>query len=334
MTNIGIDVGATELVVATRHKGLPQKKVKTFKNTIAGHQKIIDFCSKYLKYGKVKVVMESTGVYYFDLAVALTCSKNIDVSVINPRAAKNFARAAMERNKTDKADAIILALFAETMDYPLWKRPSDSALSVRYYARTINTLAIDKARAKNHFHSLQACIKSPELLRDVISQKITFHDELIERLTSEAVSIIKQNDQLAQFFELLQSIKGFGITSSIQLLGEIVSMPEGLTHKQWVAFAGLDPRQFQSGTSVNKKVGISKAGNRRMRKALFLPAMTAIQHDKQVKAYYNHLLENRNLAKLQAIVAVMRKLLHAIHGMFANLKPFDSTKFYAGPLSG
>lgn len=334
MTNIGIDVGASELVVATRHKGLPQKKVKAFKNTVAGHQKIINFCSKYLKYGKVKVVMESTGVYYFDLAVALTCNEGFDVMVINPRAAKNFARAAMERNKTDKADALMLALFAETMNYPLWKRPSNRALSVRYYARTINTLVVDKARAKNYFHALEACIESPELLREAISEKITFHDGLIERLTSEAVSIIKQDDQLCRSFELLQTIKGFGIASSIQLLGEIISMPEGMTHKQWVAFAGLDPRQYQSGTSVNKKMGISKAGNRRMRKALFLPAMTAIQHDKHIKAYYNHLLENRSLAKLQAIVAVMRKLLHAIHGMFANLKPFDSKRFYAGPLLG
>jgi len=334
MTNIGIDVGASELVVAIRHKGLVQKKVKTFKNTAAGHQKIINFCSKYLRYGKVKVVMESTGVYYFDLAVALTYNEKFDVMVINPRAAKNFARAAMERNKTDKADALILALFAETMDYPLWKRPSDNALSVRYFSRTINTLVIDKARAKNHLHALKACLESPELLQKAVNEKITFHDELIERLTAEAVTIIKQDDQLCRSFKLLQTIKGFGIASSIQLLGEIVSMPEGLTHKQWVAFAGLDPRQFQSGTSVNKKMGISKAGNRRMRKALFLPAMTAIQHDKHIKAYYNHLLENRSLAKLQALVAVMRKLLHAIHGMLAKFKPFDSTRFYAGPLLG
>ncbi len=334
MTNIGIDVGASELVVAIRHKGRIQKKVKTFKNTFNGHKQILSICSKYLKFGKVTVAMEATGVYFFDLAVTLSSCEKFFVMVINPRATKNFALAAMERNKTDKADAQVLALFAETMEYPLWKRPSAKALGVRYISRTISTLVNDKARAKNHLHALESCVESPELLQTVTSEKITFHEKLISKLTHEAIDLIKQDEQLCQSFELLQTIKGFGPASSIQLLGEIISMPEGLTHKQWVAFAGLDPRQFQSGTSVNKKKGISKAGNRRIRKALFMPAMTAIQHDKHIKAYYNHLLQNRNLAKLQAIVAVMRKLLHAIHGILHKLRPFDGARFYAGPLEG
>ncbi len=155
---------------------------------------------------------------------------------------------------------------------------------------------------------------------------------MIGELTQEVIAIIEQDKQLNQWYILLQTIKGFGPASSIQLLGEIISVPAGLTHKQWVAFAGLDPRQFQSGTSINKKIGISKAGSRRIRQALFMPAMSAIRNDRYVKGYYQHLLEDIGLAKLQAIVAVMRKLLHAIHSMVHQLKPFDSTRFYAGPL--
>ncbi len=331
MTNVGIDVGARELVLAIRHKGIIQK-IKTFCNTPAGHQQIMKLCSKYLRYGKVRIAMESTGVYYFDLAVALTNGDKFDVVAINPRATKNFARAAMERNKTDKVDAQILALFAEKMDYPLWKRPSQKALSVRYMSRTVSSFVQDKARAKNYLHALESCNESPEILLTMTTKRIKFYEDMIGELTQEVIAIIEQDKQLNQWYILLQTIKGFGPASSIQLLGEIISVPAGLTHKQWVAFAGLDPRQFQSGTSINKKIGISKAGSRRIRQALFMPAMSAIRNDRYVKGYYQHLLEDIGLAKLQAIVAVMRKLLHAIHSMVHQLKPFDSTRFYAGPL--
>lgn len=333
MTFIGIDVGSKELFVSVLHKKTI-KKIKTFSNTTAGHNQIIKLCSKYLRYGKVKIAMESTGVYYFDLAVALTNNNKFDVMSINPRATKNFALASMERNKTDKVDAQLLALFAEKMDYPLWKRPSKDSLNLRYLSRTISILVNDKARAKNNLHALESCLESPEILQLFTQDKIKFLKDQIDALKKEALALIKQDNQLNQWFELLQTIKGFGQTSAIQFLGEITSIPEGLTHKQWVAFAGLDPRQFQSGTSVNKKLGISKAGNRHLRKILFMPALSAARNDIYVKGYYHHLLEDRKLAKLQAIVAIMRKLLHAIHGMFYQLKPFDNTRFYLVPFKG
>lgn len=331
MTSIGIDIGAKELVVAIYHKGVMQK-VKSFPNTAAGHQKIIMFCSKYLKYGKVTIAMESTGIYYFDLAVALAACNKFEIIVANPRATKHFARASMARNKTDKVDAQILALFAEKMDYPSWKKPSDQAIKVRYLTRTIDNCTRAKARAKNHLHAIKACDSSPDVVLKVTTKEIEFYEKMIEQLQQEIIMIIEQDDQLKQWYALLQTIKGFGTTSSIQLIGEIISIPQGLTHKQWVAFAGLDPRQFQSGTSINKTIGISKAGSRRMRCILFLPAVTAANNDLHIKSYYHHLLENRGLAKLQAIIAVMRKLIHAIHGMLHQNASFDSTRFYAGPL--
>lgn len=331
MTSVGLDIGARDVVIAIRHKNKVQK-IKSFKNCPAGHQKIIQLCLKYLKYGKVIVVMESTGVYYFDLAVALTNIAKFEVKVINPRATKNFARAAMERNKTDKIDAQLLALFAEKMDYPLWNRPSDIAIELRYLARMLDKFIKSKAKSKNQLHALDSCDNSPDFVRDMVIREIEFYESIIAEMRQSTVELIKKDEQLSEWYELLQTIKGFGAASSIQLLGEIISIPEGLTHKQWVAFAGLDPRQFQSGTSINKKVGISRAGNRRIRTALFFPALAAARNDVYIKSYYYHLVENRNLAKLQAIVAVMRKLVHAIHGMLHQNASFDNRRFYAGPL--
>jgi transposase len=101
-----------------------------------------------------------------------------------------------------------------------------------------------------------------------------------------------------------------------------------MSARQWVAHAGLDPKHSESGTSVKGRARISKVGNRHLRAALFLPAMVASQHEERVRAYYQKLLA-KGKKPMQALVAVMRKLLHAIHGMFQHEADFDGTKFFA-----
>jgi transposase len=102
-----------------------------------------------------------------------------------------------------------------------------------------------------------------------------------------------------------------------------------MSARQWVAHAGIDPRYAESGSSVRGQVRISKVGNRHLRAALFLPAMVASQHEPQIKAYYQKLIA-KGKKPMQALVAVMRKLLHAIHGMFGHHADFDGSKFFAG----
>jgi len=63
--------------------------------------------------------------------------------------------------------------------------------------------------------------------------------------------------------------------------------------------------------------------------ALYMPALSAARHEPNVRAFYHHLIENRSLKKLQAVCAVMRKLLHAIHAMFKTNSPFDGRRFFS-----
>ena len=113
-------------------------------------------------------------------------------------------------------------------------------------------------------------------------------------------------------------------------LAELLLRPPDMDVRQWVAHAGLDPRPFQSGSSVNKPMRISKAGNVYIRRALFMPALVAIQHDQAVRASYFRLLQ-RGKPKMKANIAVMRKRLHAIYGIFKTNTPFDPTKCFADP---
>ena len=113
----------------------------------------------------------------------------------------------------------------------------------------------------------------------------------------------------------------------MQLLPELLVLPDDMTVRQWVAHAGLDPRACQSGTSVDKPARISKLGNAHIRRALFMPSLVAVQHEPHVKAFFDTLVA-RGKTPLQAYVAVMRKLLHAIYGMFRTNTDFVAEKFY------
>ena len=157
---------------------------------------------------------------------------------------------------------------------------------------------------------------------------IAYLEAQIEPLRRQVRDIIAVDEQLQHIFDLLINVTGIAAASAIQLLGEPLVLPDDMSAKRWVAMAGLDPRTHQSGSSVNKKPRRSKAGNRYLRIALFMPALSAARHDPNVRAYCQHLIENRGLKKLQARWAVMRKLLHAIHAMLKNRASFDSRRFY------
>lgn len=98
--------------------------------------------------------------------------------------------------------------------------------------------------------------------------------------------------------------------------------------RQWVAYAGLDPRLHLPGSSVAKKPAVSKTGNAHLRRALYMPALVASPHEPHLRAFYQHLL-TRGKTKLQAVVAVMRKLLHAIFGMFKHNAPHNGSRVFA-----
>ena len=125
----------------------------------------------------------------------------------------------------------------------------------------------------------------------------------------------------------LVSAKGIGETSAMRILAELLVLPDDLAAPQWVAHAGLDPRPYESGTSIHRPRRISKVGNRHLRAALYMPALVAIQHEPNIKAFYDKLIA-AGKKPMQAVVAVMRKLLHAIWGMLKHDQDFDGEKFF------
>jgi transposase len=328
MNFAGIDVGSKELVIVITINGKAHK-AKTFENTALGHKAIITMLSKLR--GKTRVCLEATGIYHFDLAVALSYAEGIEIMIINPKAAHNFAKVLMKRSKTDAVDAEILADYCQRMPFEAWQKPADENITLKAIARRIAALNKQKAQTKNQLHALKATKGTPAIVIEHTEELIAVLEKQIQALRNSTFELIQQNEELNEAFTLISGIKGIGDASSIQILAELMILPQDMTARQWVAYAGLDPRHFESGSSVSKKPRISKAGNKFIRQALYMPALVATRFETHIKGYYIHLIKDNGLKKMQALCAVMRKLLHAIHGMLKAKKEFDGTRFYTLP---
>src|SRR5690606_14295334 len=134
--------------------------------------------------------------------------------------------------------------------------------------------------------------------------------------------------QHSQHLANLQQAKGVGQASAIALLAELSVLPNELKAAQVSRYAGLDVRLCQSGTSVNKPGRLSKAGDAYLRSALYMPALSAVRHDPNAKAFYEA-LQARGKKKMQALCAVMRKYLTGIWACLKLGVPFDSSKLFS-----
>ena len=319
---VGIDVSARELAVALQ-VGDQLEAVRTFANSAAGHQQLC----RYIRRGaqRVQVCVEASGNYSLDLCLALHATAGIELSVINPRLARRFAESLGTRSKTDPVDARVLCLYAQRMPPLPWQPPTAARLHLRGITRAIEALTRMLAQEKARQHASEAATALPRIVVQELKRHQRYLEQRIQRLRREAVRIISAEAELARWFRLLQTTPGVAEVSALQLLGELAVLPTTLDARQWVAHSGLDPTHHRSGSSVEWTPRLSKLGNRRLRRALYMPALVAIQHDPHLRGFYQRLC-GRGKAPLQAIAAVMRKLLHAFHAMFRLDQPYDGAR--------
>jgi len=325
---VGIDVSARTLVVALERDHQPGRQRREFLNTAVGHEGLIQWLSKSAT--AVQVCIEATGLYSLDLALALHRAEGIEVMVANPRAIADFAKALLQRSKTDQLDAEVMLEFARRMPFVAWQPPSSPQLDLRALMRRITGLKLVSQQEKNRLHSVSQSAEITPLVRKDIQSHLVQLERHVEKLEHQAETIVQADRELARQFCHLVSVRGIARVSALHLLAELVVLAPDMTARQWVAHAGLDPRHHESGTSVHKPTRISRAGNRYLRSALFMPALVATQHDPNIRAFYQKLVDHGK-TKMQAIVAVMRKLLHALHGMLRTDSDFVGEKFFVIP---
>lgn len=322
---VGIDVGARSLAVAWAAPTGKQQH-REFANSPSGHKQLIQAIS--FPDSIARVAVEATGVYGLGLTLALHDADAVEVMVVNPRAAKDFARAQMTRAKTDCVDAGSLQAYAQRMPFVPWTPPSQAVLQLRGLTRRLHQLKLEVHREQNRAN--QADYANDKVVAHDIALNLRHLKRRIAHLEQACLEAIEADPQLGAQYQRMISVPGIAHRTAPVLLAELGVLPGDMQAKQWVAHAGLDPRPFDSGTSIRKPRRISKVGNKYLRHALYMPALVAIRHDQHIGAYYQHLIAQGKKPK-QAIVAVMRKLLLALHGMECHQANFDSTRFYCLP---
>lgn len=319
----GIDVSARKLDVALLDDA-GSVQLREFEQSPAGHGELIAYLRKHQVQA---IVMEATGIYYLDAAVALY-DADLAVSVINPRAAHHFAKVMLQDNKTDRIDARLLADYAQRMRLKFWKAPEESWLVLRDIARRINQLTGMRTAEKNRLHALRAQRHTRKILLDEVQAHIDQIESSIKRLTGSAMEIIEQDPVLTQYDACLTSAKGIARASAVALLGELCLLPHDLRSNQVSRQAGMDVRLAESGSSINRPGRLRKSGNAYLRAALHMPSLSLVRHDPRAKAHYQALIA-KGKKKMQALCAIQRKLLTGLWACMHANEPFDSSKLFA-----
>jgi len=323
----GLEVSAQTLLLELRRddRRLPQR---SFPNDPTGHRALVAFL---VRPGRtVRVCLESTGVYGLDAALVLAARPGIEVMVANPRSVHHFGRACMQCSKTDPIDAALLAEFAARMKFVVWQPP---ALAVRHLctiARRLTALGDQLVVEKNHLHAASATHTTPACVRRDIERSLANIVRARKRLLADALRLIQDHELLHRRYRRMIAVPGLGPLSAVQILAELGLVAAGADVRQVTAYAGLDPREYSSGSSVHKKTRISKTGNRHLRRALYMPALVAVRHQPHFGAFYRRLLA-AGKPKMVALTAAMRKLLHALWAMIKHDQDFDATKLFQAP---
>lgn len=296
-----------------------QRNSAQFANNPKGWQGLRTWLNKHSKKWTVHVCLEATGRYSEGVAAFLH-EQGYTVSVVNPARIKGYATSRQARNKTDALDAALIADFcrAQHADLPVWQPPDPAQRQLRELVYRLDDLM---AMRQQEVNRLQAGPQAADVQQQ-LEQHIAFLQQQIDALKRDIDDHIQQYPELKQQRDLITSIPGLGHLTAAKLLALIPDITAFERPQQLVAFAGLNPRQHRSGSSVRGKSRISKVGHADIRAALFMPAMVAKRCNPLLQPFVQRLQE-RGHCKMSIIVAVMRKLLHLVYGILKSGQPFD-----------
>jgi transposase len=316
--SLGIDVGKEALEIALCD-GEEAFTKTTVANDSDGHEQLLRWLSgQGAGPEKTCVCMEASGDFEKAIAQRLY-EEEYRVSIVNPRRIKGYASSQLQRTKTDSADAALIARFGRREDPRPWTPPSAAESRLQELTRARQALQKEKTRTQNRLDESEdeAVRRAHRGLLDEIERQL-------EDLKEEIEEHVEEDPKLKDRCSLLDTIPGIGLQTAAIVVSELGSPERFESARQAAAYAGLVPSHHQSGTSVRGNPRMSKVGNGRLRRAMYFPAMSALQCNAAVKAFGERLKE-RGKENMVVIGAAMRKLLHICYGVLKSGRPFDAS---------
>jgi len=322
----GIDVAQKELVVSLgrmdQELNLEIFDYKVFPNNQRGFKALTQWAQKLSKKDlKIRYVMEATGVYHQAFAYFLA-DNGSEVSIVLPNKISNFFRTLDVNTITDKTASQAIARFGLERKLEVWKKPKKIFSDLKQLTRERDQLMADRTVLKNQLHAE----KSEAFPNESSIKRLYKRIKLIEKqeleIKVEIATVVKQDHELLEKIKLIKTIPGVGELTAVIVIAETNGFELIKNKKQLVSYSGLDVKLKDSGTSVKGTPKISKKGNRHLRKAMHMPALTAMKHNENHKATFVRLVSKHGI-KMKAVVAVQRKILELIYVIFRSDKPFN-----------
>ncbi len=296
---VGIDVAKARLDVATRPGGDRWHVA----NDAAG---VATLVTRLHELQPALVVLEATGGYERPVSAALSAA-GLPVAVVNPRQARDFAKATGKLAKTDALDAQALAHFAAAVQPPVRPVPdADAQALAAILARRGQVVAMLTAEQQRAHTALP-------LVRERIAVHLAWLEEELATLDGELARAIREDPAWREHAALLRSVPGVGPVLATTLLADLPELGT-LTRQQLAALVGVAPLNQDSGKRRGKRA--VWGGRRRVRAVLYMATLAATRFNPVIKAFYDRLLA-AGKAKKVALTACMRKLLTILNALLA-----------------
>ena len=317
---LGIDVGKVDLFCHLIGPGEPGSE--RFDNSSTGIKLLLKWLLKAAKPGQLQACLEQTGHYGDAIAKALHQIPAAAVHLVNPHRIKAFGMQKLRRNKSDTADARLIARFLKTEHLELrpWQPKSPVQEEVTALSRYADSLTQDTARLKSMLEA-----QPDKTIAASITRRMKSQEKELKSIRTKIAGLIKTEPELHAKSKLLRSIPGLGEIATQIVLAELPDLGQFTDARQLAAWVGLTPMHHTSGTSGRTRTPITKIGSVHLRRGLFMPAMTARVFNPLLKTFADRLLANGKKPK-QIIIAVMRKLLHQIYGILKSGQPYNPEK--------
>jgi transposase len=320
MIYLGIDVAKAKLDCALLDPTTDKRRSKSLDNSLAGFKTLAEWLAKHrVALGDVHAVLEATSVYHEALALWLF-DAGVTVSIANPAQVRDFARGLAVRTKTDGVDSVVLAHYGALVRPQPWTPPPAEVRELKALLARLEALETDYRRELNRQEKALVAA-APSAVQTSLDAHLAVLRAEIARLTRVIDEHIDRHPDLKADRERLQSIPGVGPKTANRMLAMLKSRAFE-SAEQAAAFLGLIPVAHQSGSSVLKRPRLSKNGDAKTRAVLYMAAVVAIRHNPAVKALYERLCA-RNKAKMAAIGAAMRKLVHICFGVLKHQQNFQ-----------
>lgn len=298
---VGIDVAKAELVVAAR----PSGEVWTAANDESGVRAL---AKRLGTQRPTLIVLEATGGYE-RLCVAALAAASLPIVVVNPRQARDFAKATGQLAKTDRVDAALLALFAERVRPEVRPLPSEEAQE--FEALLVRRRQVLEMRLAEQNRLAMAVGQSKRPIRKRLRQHIEFLERELAITDSDLDDLVRNSPIWRERDDLLQSVPGIGPTVARTLLAELPELGR-LNRRAIAKLVGVAPLNRDSGMWRGHRS--IHAGRAPVRATLYMAALVAARWNPVIRAFYQRLLAKGKPKKV-ALVACMRKLLTMLNEM-------------------